>query len=296
MFSSIRIVLKKLESRGGISCLTVRKLRKIKNRIKMEFKPWGFTCGYIIFPIIVRLRIRGLIKSDARYKNILKYKDRYKGKKCYVVATGPSLKVEDVELIKSEYSFAVNTIFKLFDKTEWRPHFYVMVDSILHRRLEREYKLDFDDFAKEVAILNAENKKIIHCSNCILLNYNYMDHVYHYGVSKKFKYSNNFLYAFYDNYSVTQDSMVLAMYMGFSTICLLGADNNYLGKNQHFDDHEGKRDLDEDNAVLTQQANDLGYSFIGRLAKRKGVKIYNCTRGGNVKEFDRISLEESISL
>lgn len=287
----------KLNSVGVISDQAFNRLRKTKERICAEFTEWGFLYTTFIFPLRGFLRIKGWFGYDKPYKEILEYRDKYKGQKCYVIANGPSLKYEDVKMIEGQYTFAVNSIFRMYEKTQWRPTFYVLLDPLLHKRFHEEYDLDFSNYAKDRSILNASNRKIVRDkNNCIFLNYNYLDHVYHYGRSKKFKYTDNLLYAFYDNYSVTQDSMALAIYMGFDRIFLLGADNDYLGNKQHFDDDEGKRNVDIDYAYLAQRANDMGYKYIGKLAKRKGAEIYNCTRGGNVKEFERINLEESIRL
>ena len=41
------------------------------------------------------LRVRGI--ENNKYKEIKKIKDIYKGKRCFIVATGPSLRIEDVE-------------------------------------------------------------------------------------------------------------------------------------------------------------------------------------------------------
>ena len=52
---------------------------------------------------------------------IRKYKDIGKGKRCFVIGNGPSLKVSDLERIKNEDCFAANRIFKIFPNTTWRP-------------------------------------------------------------------------------------------------------------------------------------------------------------------------------
>lgn len=61
---------------------------------------------------------------DERYEQIKKYKDIHQRERCFIVATGPSLTLSDLEVLKNEYTFGMNSIVKLFDKTDWRPTYY----------------------------------------------------------------------------------------------------------------------------------------------------------------------------
>ena len=42
--------------------------------------------------------------NDPEYFKLKKYKDVHTGKRCFIVATGPSLLVSDVDRLKKEYS------------------------------------------------------------------------------------------------------------------------------------------------------------------------------------------------
>lgn len=48
----------------------------------------------------------------------------------FYCATGPSLKMEDLDTLnqQGEYSIGVNRIYLAFDKTDWRPDYYVVCD------------------------------------------------------------------------------------------------------------------------------------------------------------------------
>jgi len=54
-------------------------------------------------------------------KRIQEFKGKYKGQRCFVVATGPSLTVEDLNTLhkNNEVVFSMNTIVKAFEKTEF---------------------------------------------------------------------------------------------------------------------------------------------------------------------------------
>ncbi len=57
-------------------------------------------------------------------------KDRYRGKRCFLIGNGPSLRIEDLDKLHEhhEITFACNKIYNVFRNTEWRPDFYVMMD------------------------------------------------------------------------------------------------------------------------------------------------------------------------
>ena len=68
--------------------------------------------------------------SEYKNEKIAQLKDRNAGERCFIVATGPSLKMEDLDRLKQqgEYSIGVNRIYLAFDKTDWRPDYYVVCD------------------------------------------------------------------------------------------------------------------------------------------------------------------------
>lgn len=63
---------------------------------------------------------------------IIKLKNRYKNKRCFVIGNGPSLKLDDLNKLKNEFTFASNKIYKIFNQTDWRPSFYFAEDSLIY--------------------------------------------------------------------------------------------------------------------------------------------------------------------
>lgn len=55
-------------------------------------------------------------------------KDKYKGKRIFVIGNGPSLNRTPLHLLEGEYTFGVNRIHLLYDRINWRPSFYTAVD------------------------------------------------------------------------------------------------------------------------------------------------------------------------
>ena len=48
-------------------------------------------------------------------------KNTHVGERCFVVATGPSLTFEDLNALKDEFCFGMNSCVLALDKTEWTP-------------------------------------------------------------------------------------------------------------------------------------------------------------------------------
>lgn len=54
------------------------------------------------------------------------YKNKHAGKRVFLIGNGPSLADTNLDLIKNEYSFAMNRISLIYDKNpEWRPTYYL---------------------------------------------------------------------------------------------------------------------------------------------------------------------------
>ena len=64
------------------------------------------------------------------------FKDLYQGKRCFIIGNGPSLKADDLDCLKNEYTFAANRIYEILDKTDWRPWAYVVVDKNLQMKFK----------------------------------------------------------------------------------------------------------------------------------------------------------------
>jgi uncharacterized Rossmann fold enzyme len=78
----------------------------------------------------IQENIRVLIYRNSRHTSkILKFKEKHKGERCFIIGTGPSLRASDLDLLINEYTFASHRIFNIYDQTNWRPTYYVAQDE-----------------------------------------------------------------------------------------------------------------------------------------------------------------------
>lgn len=227
--------------------------------------------------------------EDERYIGLKQYKNIHDGKRCFIIATGPSLKVSDLEMLKDEYTFGMNSICKLYDDISWRPTYYGIQDSNVYEKLQSVI-LDVYSEKKDVFIGSGIASKYPIPDNFQQFPWNGAYHDNELEVNNYFsKFSDDCYSIVYDGYSITYSLIQIAIYMGFKEIYLLGADCSYKkGEKNHvvesgFIDKNEEKNYDK---MIT------GYKSAKEYAEKSGVKIINCTRGGMLEVYERKSLEE----
>ena len=226
------------------------------------------------------------------YHPLLKLKNAYSGQRCFILATGPSLKIEDVLLLRNEVTFGMNSICKLYSKTDWRPTFFGIQDIFVYDKLADELKT-----VQEPTVFignNIASKRIVP-KEWIRFPLDVWYHAYDQYINQKFfaKFSANCYEVVYDGFSITYSLIQLAVYMGFKEIYLLGADCTFSSKGgNHFAEH-GANDIYISSA---QERNFVMYRKAKEYADIHGIKIYNATRGGALEVFPRVCLENIFGL
>lgn len=237
----------------------------------------------IIFNIKRFLRVWGFTAS--RYDKLKSLKDKHRGERCFIIATGPSLTIEDLEKLHGETTFSMNSICLAFDETDWRPTYFGIQDrNVLERlrdrieRLESECVFIGDNIAGEIP--GKENHYVFPLN---LMNHRMAHKKYH------SKFSADSFSVVYSGYSITYSLLQIAVYMGFKEIYLLGADCSYPEKGKHHFKEYGHIDPSFREAREQMIA---AYKVAKTFADEHGIKIFNATRGGALEVFERVNLDE----
>lgn len=267
--------------------LALKKNKFIDSVLRIICSP-VFVAEYYVSNMQVKKRIKG--KLYLQYEWLRKLKDSHSGERCFIVACGPSLIYDDLDLIKNEYTFGMNSGVLAFDKTRWRPNFYAVQDEYVFNKLQSNIqKAILNGDLKEVAVNQIIYKRYKTESNYKIFYLHLLDHkMYHKNEFGKFKYSDDAYACVYDGYSVTMSLMQIAVYMGFKEIYLLGCDCNYKQKKTHFVEYGHK---DPKFAIMGDKMIQAHYEF-KKFAENCGVKVVNCTRGGMLEVYERKTLEE----
>lgn len=210
-----------------------------------------------------------------------------KDKRCFLVGNGPSLTPEDLDLIKDEITFASNKIYHVFDKTEFRPTYYITGDARTISKNPEDIKkvsakkilvglehfLSYKNPFKDSSVILFRVKTIMKKGTLYPIVKTRVDDYVHAG--------HTVLFAICE----------FAMYMGFTEIYLLGVDFNYTGTQAHFyrkDQNDGTYQTNPDEQIYA-------YEALKEFAEQNNIKIYNATRGGKLEVFPRIKLEDALS-
>lgn len=215
-------------------------------------------------------------------KKLLKFKKAYAEKKCFIVATGPSLRIDDLRKLAANkiFCFGVNSIIKI--ENEWIPDGYVVTDSYfisnnIQHIEDYNCKIKFiGDSCKEYWIKKRKNSYKIHVVN----------------TGAGIDFSEEICQKLYSGYNgggtVTYVCLQLAAYMGFKEIYLIGADCNYAigSKNNHFVEDEEVDNKNHGTDLMIK-----AYAFAKIFADKHGIKIFNATRGGALEVFERVDFD-----
>lgn len=246
---------------------------------------------------ILRYIYRFVPQHPELFKPLQQFKDIHKGERCFIVATGPSLTIDDVNKLKGEICWTCNSGIRLFEKTDWRPQYYAIADGTVYRKIKEdldpsEFKAAFYNH-KDIEwggenvfplpmwvslVMDAGTRKVV--PRVLRRKRMSMD------ISKKIFMGGN----------VTNVIIQICFYMGFKEIYLLGCDCNYKGAVLH-SSLTGYKNDDK----LFESADYIGWSMIEdhkcakRMADKLGVKIYNATRGGMLEVYPRVNMDEILN-
>lgn len=287
---------------NGQSQNRIEELNTYKKVQKDEI--WMRTYGYdsMISQLQMSL-IEERIKGNR--DRLIALKDAYVGKKCFVIGNGPSLRAEDLTLLKENNVFCLASkgIYNIYGETEWRPDIWATSDV-------KYTEMVVDDVNK-----NVNSKKLVCAQTLLQKNIEINDAIYYPYIQNERtpRFFNKDIengVHFYG--SITCKLINFAAYMGFTEIYLLGCDNStpiVKGKNgenlvdfskkTHFSEfYCGDKEQDE---KLFATINDIVESWkyieksfvdIKYFCDEMGIKIFNATRGGELEVFERISVED----
>lgn len=227
-------------------------------------------------------------------KQIASFKNAHEGESCFVIGNGPSLTVEDLDVLykNNMASFASNNILKLFEKTQWRPKYYVCEDILVLKDIEQK-----------ISSADLENK-------FIPINYHWFDDInidkakyFYQSFSPDVVFSYNAAKSVVCKGTVTTTCIQLAAFMGYKNIYLLGVDHNYSktvdnagnitvdnSVKDYFDDEYAK--TMEKKMIPNLEATTRAYEQVKECCDKIGVNVFNATRGGKLEVYPRADFDK----
>ena len=230
-----------------------------------------------------------------RYESL--FRDKHKGERCFIIGNAPSLRSSDLDMLKNEITFGSNQCYLMYDKTQWRPTYYAVADPLILKRLYGDIRL------------YVKSPVFYVCNSILEMSEFQLSNAYYYWLNYNVDWNPNIdaMPFFSDNpsltywgASVTYDIFQLAVYMGFQEIHLLGIDFSYgvsvnkCGVVQY--DSNQKRDHFTDKYIkptFLAETDTIvaSYQKAREVCEKKGIKVYNATRGGKLEVFERIDFD-----
>lgn len=233
----------------------------------------------------------------------LHLKNRHAGKRCFVLGNGPSLRMSDLEKLTGEITFSSNYIYKAFEKTSWRPTYYVSsdvspsMDLQLFEHLNQESGTQLFFPTDTLLVFGRTLNNVFYYNKLSLpIQFNACGE-YSY---KEYLFSDNIVNGVYAGCCVTCQLLQFAAYMGFSEIYLLGVDHSWpdgvkAGVYSHF---YGTERGNFEKFKKYEQSDFMfngGYESAKQFAHNHGFHIYDATRGGRLEVFERVDFDQIIS-
>ncbi|MEJ7785323.1 MAG: 6-hydroxymethylpterin diphosphokinase MptE-like protein [Solirubrobacteraceae bacterium] len=223
-------------------------------------------------------------------------RQRYAGRRCFIIGNGPSLQLTDVSRIKGEVSIGSNSIFLLFEETGFMPTFLTVEDNLVA-----------EDRADTLNAVRGPTKIFPRdLSYCLVRDDDtvYVNFIREYDDFPRF--SDRFDQFAYWGGTVSFLNLQLAYHLGCNPIYLIGFDHSY-----------SVPSVDE-SAVITSDADDQNHfhpDYFGkgmrwhdpqvprmerslqesrRFLESRGTTIANATAGGKLEVFDRVDYDQLV--
>jgi hypothetical protein len=233
------------------------------------------------------------------------FKDKHKGEKAFLVATGPSLRITDLDLIKTYTSFSCNKIYLAYESTDWRCDYYSVIDRLVAQNNAEEISEKIDS----IKILSGVVKEYLPDNNHTFWLRDLPSPVID-GV-RQAHFSTDISHGTYGGYTVVYTLMQIAYYMGIKELFLLGLDFSFdksapsgkatsageeiLVQNNevnHF--HPDYRKKGDEWTVPRLDIQYDAFKCAKQAFEKEGRKIFNASRFTKLDVFPRVNLEDII--
>jgi hypothetical protein len=213
------------------------------------------------------------------------FKDIHKGKRCFIIANGPSLRNTNLNILKDEITICMNRGHLLSNLYDFTPTYLFCIDvkNQLNQFTEEYNSIDI------VRFYNWNARKLF--NNDMKLVFLRLNH--------KHIFQKNVLKGFWYGHSVTFACIELAYYMGFNEVVLVGKDHNFIEKgyphkkmistrneDNHFIKGYYKEGMRWD--IPDYLGEEIAYRLANNAFEKEGRKILDATIDGKLEIFKKV--------
>jgi hypothetical protein len=256
------------------------------------------------------------------------FRNLHAGQRCFVMGNGPSLNNMELSLFKDEIVFGSNSCYLLFPRIEWRPTYWVCIDTrVLPDQAGRFVAMheecpQIKMFMPSILLRHPERKVKAITSRLIpraANRYYFREKPWQHPLPEG-AFSMDMSRFLVSGYTVSITALQIAAYMGFNPIYLIGCDTSYAipdSARQHgaeiASNRPGSKTEHKVPMYITGTADDDPNHFdptyfgAGReyhapnvekmiwhyeqaraATEARGIRIVNATVGGKLEVFPRV--------
>lgn len=244
------------------------------------------------------------------YRNINKWarlKGEYSGKRCFLIANGPSLNMTPLYLLKDEYTIMFNRASLMIERLNFVPSFYMVTDSLVANNIRDEIPY-YIEHCEKVFVPDITKGELLKIKDFVP----FAENVY-YMYEEPVRFSHTLPYMSVGG-TVIYAAFQVLMYLGFDEVVVVGNDMNYvLHKNvdllkeeqskymmsqdlrsqkdddpNHFDPRyfgKGREFHQPNEGVVNRIFSSL--DVVASEYKKAGVKVVNAGYNSMVKSFPK---------
>lgn len=221
-------------------------------------------------------------------------KNIHRGKRCFIIGTGPSLRIEDLDTLaeNNEICIGVNGIIRAFQSTAWRPDYYVC-----------QYAYGFNEW-KQSLLRDCKIDHMLISDSCLEDTFDPAFIKFHLSMldvrkdSRPPFFSQDFSCGAYVGGNVMYTCIQLAAYLGCSEMYLYGVDHSYAFGNQNNHFSEDYLSNESGDAYMTAAVvaeedcdTEAALAYAGEVGQKQGFKIFNASRQTKLKTFARVDFD-----
>ncbi|MCE9647504.1 MAG: DUF115 domain-containing protein [Chloroflexi bacterium] len=220
-------------------------------------------------------------------EHVRRFAGIHNGKRCFIVANGPSLRSTNLDFLANETTFGLNRIYLYFSETAFRPTYYVTMNELILEQFSADInKLAVPKFLNwnRRAFFEKEGRDIVYLKSKMVINDFFQS-----DLTKPLVVGA----------TVTFAALQIAYYMGFQEVVLVGLDHDYAEKGvpSGLETRTAEQDLSHFHPQyfpkgVRWQLPDLLRSEIDFALARKafeadGRRIYDATINGKCQVFEK---------
>ncbi len=209
------------------------------------------------------------------------WKDKYKGRRAFIIGNGPSLNQTDLSRLKDEFTFGLNRIFLMFPRLGFNTSCLVSVnDLVIEQSLQEMESLALPKF------LSWRSHRFFHPSSVIPFL-----PIFLYTTYESPKFARDARGRLWEGATVTNVALQLAYHMGFQQVILIGVDHDFASKGEA--NKEVVSTGDDPNhfspgyfgkgfrwQLPDLETSEIGYRLARSAYERAGREVLDATVGG----------------